>query len=417
METNSTPIVAPHLVTSPAVWMESEATEQLARLATLPGCVQAVGLPDLHPGPGGMPIGAVSAFEDRLLPHLLGSDLGCGVRLCLTDQRRPSIDRLEREIDRALASDQEGLLADADESALRVIVDRGIRGLCELNEDTQLPSSLLELAQTEPESTPLAPCGSLAPPPLGREHLLTLGSIGGGNHFAEVAAVAELADPELARQFGITRNSLAVLVHCGSRSVGKTLADRWGHTSIPVAEATPYLLDHHRACQFARTNRFILAWRLLAAIGAARPKRIRHTIDAIHNGIAQETIGGRSLWLHRKGVAPASPTELTVVLGTRGSRTWLLLGTGNQSALNSMAHGAGRRMTRAEALGKMKAKHRRESLERTRYGGRVLCDRNELLFEEHPDVYKSVETVVDALVEAGLAIKVAALEPIITVKR
>ena len=74
-------------------------------------------------------------------------------------------------------------------------------------------------------------------------------------------------------------------------------------------------------------------------------------------------------------------------------------------------------MNRAEALAKMRHKYKRKSLHRTPLGGRVICDRTEPLFQEHPDVYKPIESVMASVIEAGLAEPIAALEPLITVKR
>jgi release factor H-coupled RctB family protein len=136
-----------------------------------------------------------------------------------------------------------------------------------------------------------------------------------------------------------------------------------------------------------------------------------------HNQVTRRAIGGREVWLHRKGAAPAEQGQLTVVLGSRGAPTHLMRGTGEVAGLESVAHGAGRRMTRTEALSKMRAKHRRDSLGRTALGGRVLCDRTEALYEEHPDVYKPIQPVIASISAAGLATPVATLTPLITVKR
>jgi release factor H-coupled RctB family protein len=106
-----------------------------------------------------------------------------------------------------------------------------------------------------------------------------------------------------------------------------------------------------------------------------------------------------------------------VVLGSRGARSYVMEGLGCEAALSSVAHGAGRRMTRSEATEKVRAKHTRASLVRTPLGGRVICDDPTLLYEEHPDAYKPVEPVIQALEQHGAARRIAALRPILTVKR
>jgi release factor H-coupled RctB family protein len=91
-------------------------------------------------------------------------------------------------------------------------------------------------------------------------------------------------------------------------------------------------------------------------------------------------------------------------------------GTGAEAGLRSVAHGAGRRMTRSEAVDKLKHRYRRSEVVRSPLGGRVICDDRQLLFEEHPDAYKPIEPVIAALEAHHQATRVAALTPIITVK-
>src|ERR1700679_3318457 len=93
----------PHarIVARDDVWMDGEGVEQLPRAAALPGCVRAVGMPDLHAGP----VGAVFAFADRVRPELLGGDGGCGVRLVAALAGRISVDALERRVEAALDDD------------------------------------------------------------------------------------------------------------------------------------------------------------------------------------------------------------------------------------------------------------------------------------------------------------------------
>jgi release factor H-coupled RctB family protein len=139
-------------------------------------------------------------------------------------------------------------------------------------------------------------------------------------------------------------------------------------------------------------------------------------VDAVHNQVVSLDVGGQTRWIHRKGAAPAGRGELTILLGSRGTHSYLMLGEGHPAGLCSMAHGAGRRLNRADARAKMRAKHSRASLLRTPLGGRVICDRTDLLYEEHPDVYKPIGPVLDSIVAAGLARPVAALRPLLTVK-
>src|SRR6185295_12239551 len=135
------------------VWMESEGVEQLARVAGLPGCVRAVGMPDLHAGP----VGAVFAFADRVRPELLGGDGGCGVRVTAAAAGKISLDALERRVTTALEDEP---LAGCDGRALfEAVWRRGVRGLADLD---GVPDAMADLAAQEPEDT-LGPSGDSEP--------------------------------------------------------------------------------------------------------------------------------------------------------------------------------------------------------------------------------------------------------------
>jgi len=398
------------IIALPEVWMEGEAIAQFARVAASPGCVRAAAMPDLHAGRG-IPVGAAFAFAERVLPELVGGDAGCGARLMVTtiDRARAPSDRIERRVEQAFAEDP---LADCDARALFAAVWRaGVRGLGEVE---GVPEAMARLAALEPEDD-LGPSGdsSVYEAAFGR----ALGSIGGGNHFAEVTRVAEIRDREAAKALGLARDRLAVLVHTGSRGLGGALAARWAGERLDGASMQAYLGELAGACRFARANRFLLAYRLLTALEAARPLKIAGRLDITHNTVTREPVGDIEAWVHRKGAAPAHDGQMTVVLGSRGAPSWVLSARGNQDGLCSVAHGAGRRMGRGEAREKIATRYKRAELSRTRLGGRVICDDKNLLYEEHPDAYKPIEPVMQSLVEAGLAAPVAALEPVLTIKR
>jgi release factor H-coupled RctB family protein len=160
----------------------------------------------------------------------------------------------------------------------------------------------------------------------------------------------------------------------------------------------------------------VLTYRLLSALGALRDHTLRGAFDVSHNDVRRETVAGADAWVHRKGAAPAPAGALTVVLGSRGAPSWIMKGTGAEPGLGSVAHGAGRRMTRSEAVDKLKHRYRRSEVTRSALGGRLICDDKILLFEEHPDAYKAIEPVIAALETHGQASRVAALTPIATVK-
>ena len=401
-------MTSPVLISGPDVWMESEAERQLAAVAQLEGCVHAAGMPDLHPGRG-FPIGAVVATRDVVHPHLVGNDAGCGVRIAVTRVERAAPDRLER---RLRAAFEAAPLADADPAAVfDAAWYRGARGLAELD---GVPDDLHRLAAREPSGDELPPSADPAPYRLGFE--AQLGTIGGGNHFAEIARVGRVLDTEAAAAIGLGRDALVVLAHSGSRGLGTALADAWAMRPVRGGDRDRYLGELAGACRFAQANRLVLVYRLLSALGALRDHTLRGALDISHNDVRSEPFAGEPAWVHRKGAAPAPAGALTVVLGSRGAPSWILRGTGAEAGLRSVAHGAGRRMTRGEAADKLRHRYRRNELARTALGGRVMCDDKILLFEEHPDAYKAIEPVIAALEAHHQATRVAALTPVVTVK-
>lgn len=393
-----------------SVWMEGDAIAQLARAAAMPDCVAAVGMPDLHSGPG-IPIGVALAFERTVHPHLVGSDAGCGARVIALSKLKVRGDQLERRVREHFASPVLDALIDAEGldplELLETVWHGGSRALARL----RVNDELAEFAEQEPEleflpaSAPLPEF--LAVPELAQ----ALGTIGAGNHFVELGQVAELLDVDAAASIGVERRGHAVIAHSGSRGLGRMLAAHWGMQALSdPTQQQRYLAQLAGAIRFAQANRLLLAWRMLEACGAARVSRISGGFDLVHNFVARE-----QAWVHRKGCAPAGADQPTIVLGSRGAPSWIMRGCGNAACLCSVAHGAGRRMTRSEARAKLGVRHKRASLGRTATG-RVICDDKDLLYEEHPDAYKAITPVIDSLEAAGAATRVAALEPLVTVK-
>jgi release factor H-coupled RctB family protein len=391
------------LLADPDVWMESEALHQLVRVASHPACVRAAGMPDLHPGRG-IPIGAAFQLAGTVLPDLVGGDAGCGVLLVVGKKDGPRGDALERRVHTAL---EERLLPEVDSAALlHAAWERGPRGLAEL---PGAPELLVALAERMVDDE--GPSGEL---PRERAWAEQLGSVGGGNHFAEIARVDQVRDRAIAARLGLTRDAQVVLIHTGSRALGSALAARYAARELTGADIAAYMADLRGAIRYARTNRLLVALRLLRAAGLGSIGRIASLIDLVHNAVEAR---GDGSYLHRKGAAPARSDEPTVVLGSRGSPSWVMLGRGAEASLCCVAHGAGRRMARSEALAKLKLRHTRASLARSSLGCRVLCDDTTLMYEEHPDAYKPIEPVVASLEAAGAAQRVASLVPLVTVKK
>lgn len=352
------------VIASAKSWIEGEAVRQLEATAKLPGMVRAVGLPDLHPGRGN-PIGAAFLSTGHLYPYLVGSDIGCGIALFETELSTKKVkrDAWERRLT--------GLEGTPDEAML----------------DGDAPT----------------------------EYRAALGTIGSGNHFAELSKLDEVYDREaLASTVGCDESRVQLLVHSGSRGFGAAILRAYvdAHGASPLSagseDAVKYLDQHDRAVAWAAYNRRVIARRFAACLSTEIVQRL----DACHNRVARRAEG----WVHRKGAAPHDAGPV-VIAGSRGTPSYLVMprGDGDRS-LWSLAHGAGRKWTRADAKARIRERYSPAELYQTELGSRVICEDRELLYEEAPPAYKSIDQVIDDLVTAGLCTPIARLRPIITYK-
>lgn len=344
------------------------AVQQLEKTALLPGMRLAVGLPDLHPGKGS-PIGAAFVADGWIYPTLVGNDIGCGIGLCRTDlgakgiKREAWADRL-RNLDGAWDGDVGEFL--------------GSRGIQATGHDQ------------------------------------SLGTIGSGNHFAELQAIESIANREECGKLGITEDAVYLCVHSGSRGFGEAILREHvakfaaGGLAAESNDATQYLAQYDHAKRWASSNRELIAARMLDRLRA----RGDSVIDICHNWV--ERIGEG--WVHRKGAAPSTQGAV-VVPGSRGALSYVVLPKelGERSGF-SLAHGAGRRWSRSESRGRLEKRFSAKDLTRTELGSHVICEDKALLYEEAPQAYKNITIVIDDLVKAGLAEVIAILKPLVTYK-
>lgn len=219
-----------------------------------------------------------------------------------------------------------------------------------------------------------------------------MGSIGGGNHFAEVVECRQ----------GAWKDRRFLLVHSGSRSFGAAIHRPAGGVSPDSDQGRNYLAAHDQALDWAKENRIAIAAAVLGADSTP-------LLDVCHNSVTNE----RGLWLHRKGAAPAN-RGLVVIPGSRGSPSYVVQkrGSGDHN-LDSLAHGAGRCMSRAKTSRKNQ-KRQGVDLTRTSLGSRVWTTCQQHLEEETPDAYKDIEAVIRDLSEHCSV--VAVLTPLLTLK-
>jgi release factor H-coupled RctB family protein len=220
----------------------------------------------------------------------------------------------------------------------------------------------------------------------------------------------------LATKAGLDRSQSYLLVHSGSRSFGtEVFASIVQKQVLKDTEAAPYLAPHDQAVRWAKLNRHLIAER------AANLLRCdcRLISDSPHNLVeVVENIDGSRSFLHRKGAAKADMAFVPLA-GSRDALSYLVHPTGRDNeALTSLAHGAGRKYNRSSMHGRISRKKSvQESLERTSFGGRVICEDSQLLIEEAPHAYKDASHVLKDLTDLHLIEPVASFKPLVTFKK
>ncbi len=349
------------IISNEKCWMEHTALTQLENVAKLPGVVRAVGLPDLHAGQN--PVGIAVETQGRLYPHLVGNDIGCGMGLYQTGCKLAKFKR--------------------DKAVMRL---NNIRALEDIPGEN--------------------PTGEQSP-------ILDLGTIGGGNHFAEFQRVEQILDEKSFEELGLDKKQLLLLVHCGSRGYGqRILSEYLAYEGLPTEseEARNYLALHDDALRWAAVNRLVVANKLMQWLSYSA--KVETKVDCCHNFVQKQ---GES-FIHRKGAVSALGGPV-IIPGSRGSLTYIVKPEpGNSEACFSLSHGAGRKWARSLCKGRIRDKYDRDTIRQTKLGSRTVCHDTDLLFQEAPEAYKNIEHVIAALVSHGLCHVVATLRPLITYK-
>lgn len=432
---------------------------QIVNVATLPGIQKyAMAMPDMHEGYG-FPIGGVAAtaIEEGgvISPGGIGYDINCGVRLLVSgliyDEIKPHLVSLTDAIFQAVPSGVgRGGPIKFKEAELDLILKKGAGRAVELGFGSADDLEFCEEQGSMPGAEPA--CVSEHAKKRGRDQLGTLGS---GNHFLEIQRVDKIFYPEAAQVFNLKEGQITVLIHCGSRGLGhqvctdyvRLMMSRLSEWKINLPdrelvcapfrsrEGQRYFAAMAAAANFAWANRHIIAhqvreaWRAIVGVD----DHLRTIYDVAHNvgKIEKYEISGRlkEVVMHRKGATRAfgpdsqeiparyRPVGQPVLIpGTMGTASYVLVGTeaGIKSSFGSTCHGAGRRMSRAEAKRTVRGSELRQQLEKQ--GIILRCESDPGLAEEAPLAYKDIEEVVEVVQEAGLARKVARLKPLAVVK-
>jgi tRNA-splicing ligase RtcB len=438
--------------------MDQKVYEQAVNVATLPGIVTAsYAMPDAHWGYG-FPIGGVAAFDPDqggvVSAGGVGFDISCGVRCLHTGLARADVmavqgklaDRLFEQIPAGVGSTGTIRLNPAEMDAMLAggaqwAVERGWGEPADLERVEERG----RMAGAQP--------GHVSEQAKKRQRD-EMGTLGSGNHYLEVQEVTAVYDEQVACAFGLASGDVVVMIHCGSRGLGHqigteflkkmALAAAAHHIVLPDRELAcapikselgqEYLGAMRAAINCALANRQILTYLVREVFAALLPQaRLPLLYDVSHNTckIEQHRVDGRmrELFIHRKGATrafgpghPELPPALraagqpVLIGGSMGTGSYVLAGVAEseQRAFSSACHGAGRAMSRHQALRTWKGRQVVDEL-----AGRGILIRSPSsrgVAEEAPGAYKDVAAVVESAQAAGLARRVARLEPLICVK-
>ena len=438
--------------------MDDKVLVQASNVATLPGIVQAsYVMPDGHWGYG-FPIGGVAAFDPDhggvVSAGGVGFDISCGVRTMLTGlsvtdilpKQKALADSLYAQIPAGVGSTGAITLDAIEMDAMlnggaRWAVQRGLgeaRDLDRIEENGRMVGAQADYISDRARERQ-------------RDEMGTLGS---GNHYLEVQAVAEIFDATAARTFGLAVNDVVITIHCGSRGLGHQIGTEFlKEMVISAKELGIELPDRELACAPINSDvgqRYLGAMR--AAINCALANReilghytrrvfthffpdshLRLLFDVSHNTckVEKHRVNGkaRNLFVHRKGATRAFgpdheslPAELravgqpVLIGGSMGTGSYILAGetTSEARAFSSACHGAGRALSRHAALRQWSGRKIVDDL--ASQGILIRSPSIRGVAEEAPGAYKDVGAVVAAAEHAGLARRVARLRPLICIK-
>ena len=421
---------------------------------------RAVLTPDFHRG-AGVPVGTVLETEGMVFPRLAGTDIGCGMRLLATDLACEEFEAIGRRLDDALRRLFFGGGRDIplDEAGRAAILREGAPGLRAPATGGGIWRHLdpARLAAELPRhhrggswpTDDLWAFGDFVRGSGGVSRDAVVASIGGGNHFVEIQRVEECLDRRACWDWGLKRGRVAVMVHTGSLDIGAAVGTHFAdlarrihpaglprpaHGFHPLPLVGPhaphgraYLSAMGLAANLAVVNRLLLGELTLRVLCEAAGRQIETRLvhDAPHNLAWAEGLRV----LHRKGACPAErdPADRAfpdgqpvIVPGSMGDASWLLRGQGLAESLCSAPHGAGRVIARGEGrradpagLDRLRVVTRLDPL---RIRRDIAQELRRNLLEEAPGNYKPVLPAMQTCADAGIALPVARLMPLLTCK-
>ena len=351
---------------------DATAWQQISNLCSLPFVFRHLALmPDLHGGKG-MPIGTVLATKDVVIPNAVGVDIGCGMCAVKTYIK---VETIEQEV-------------------LRKQIMRGIR--------KQIPLGMEHHKEAQEEKYMPANHDVDSMTIVKRQYVSAtkqVGTLGGGNHFIELQSDDE--------------GWLWIMIHSGSRNLGKQVCDYYSRVAmilneryfssvkpelnlpflpLKTKEFNEYWSEMQYCIDFGLCNRKLIMQRIEEVISDAIPNvEFEPMINIAHNYAVWETHFDEACIVHRKGATSAKMGEIGIIPGSQGTSSYIVEGLGNPLSFMSCSHGAGRVMSRTEAV---KSLNLAEEIQKLDEKGIVHAIRCQEDLEEASSAYKNIEEVI-----------------------
>lgn len=352
--------------------IEDGALTQAKNIANLPFAFKHLCLmPDTHVGYG-MPIGGVLATRNVIIPNAVGVDIGCG--MC-TVKTNISANELNQEKIKTLFSQ------------IRDVIPLGFEHHKVRQDESLMPEydKLDDLKVVKQQYL---------------SALKQIGTLGGGNHFIEIQKDQ--------------KNIVWIMVHSGSRNLGKTVAEQYNNKAkklnsiwfsdvnpkadlafLPFEsdEARDYYKEMKYCVDFAFANRKLMMQRIIEIfIKNYSNIEFEPMINIAHNYASFETHFNEKVIVHRKGATSAKEGETGIIPGSQGTKSYIVKGLGNTESFMSCSHGAGRVLSRNQAI---KTLNLEEEIKKMDENGIVHSIRNRNDLEEASSAYKNIHEVME----------------------
>ncbi|PIO00492.1 RNA-splicing ligase RtcB [archaeon CG10_big_fil_rev_8_21_14_0_10_43_11] len=440
---------------------DDKAFEQLTNVACLPGIIEpVVGMPDLHWGYG-LPVGAVGAFdlqEGIISAGMTGFDINCGIRMLTTTLVTKDVQAVKRELTNELFKRVRAGVGSKSRIKLTAaqldeVMERGAQWCVDNGYGIKEDTAHSEENGNMPGANPAKVSRDAR-----KRGMPQLGTLGAGNHFLEVQRVEQVFDKTIADAYGLSKDQVVVMIHCGSRGFGHQIAsDYLRIMNRAVKENNIWLPDPQLVCapvqstqgidyyeamvcgvNFAFANRQMITSFVREAFSRVFKKDwhelgLTLLYDVCHNIAKKEihTINGKKkeVMVHRKGAtrsfAPGHEKvpsayrragQPVLIAGSMGTASYILSGTQGamEKSFGSSCHGAGRQMSRKGAIREFKGANIQAQLEKK--GILAKATNPLLLAEEAPGAYKDVDEVIASVAGAGISNTVARVTPLLVTK-